>query len=97
MQVLTMITKIILFTIFALVMKYFVYAAIYTVSAQCNSINDRGRIQLVNGSGPHEGRVEICVNSQWGTVCDDYWGDDDAAVVCRQLSYATNGIIFLSV
>ena len=59
----------------------------HAVSAQCED----GEIRLVGGSQANEGRVEICVNYQWGTVCHDSWGRLDATVVCRQLGYRPDG------
>ena len=50
-----------------------------------------GDVRLMNGPSVREGRVEICINNVWGTVCDDIWNTPDARVVCNQLNYDSNG------
>ena len=38
------------------------------------------------------GGLQICINRQWGTVCQSQWSHGDAIVACRQLGlYYTGG------
>ncbi len=46
-----------------------------------------GEVRLIGGRFPSEGRVEICIDQHYGTICDDRWDTADARVVCRQLGY----------
>ena len=50
-----------------------------------------GELRLVDGSNSNEGRVEICNNHAWGTICDDDWGTTEARVACRQLGLPSGG------
>ena len=56
-----------------------------------------GDLRLMNGNNTKEGRVEICYDNGYGTVCDDQWGPLDAAVACRQLGFSDAGKIDSSV
>ena len=55
-----------------------------------------GEIALFGGTvsediGEVRGRVEICVNNVWGTVCDVDWTTTDSTVACNQLGYHRHG------
>ena len=56
-------------------------------SADCTS----GDIRLSGYSSLLQGRVEVCLDGVWGTVCNSGWGTADASVVCKQLGYSSAG------
>ena len=66
-------------------------AAVTVVQSNCSD----GDVRLVGGSNEYEGRVEICINQVWGTICSgssySRWGVTDGKIVCKQLGHQEFG------
>jgi len=61
-----------------------------TIHNQLQAVSS-GDLRLARGSVTStsftSGRLEIYLNGQWGTVCDDFWDSTNSDVACRQLGY----------
>ncbi len=63
--------------------------SLFTEEAQSSiSSCPHGKVVLVEGTNEYEGRIAVCVNGQWSSICkDSFWGPPDARVICRQLGF----------
>ena len=57
-----------------------------TDTAKCTN----GDVRLVNGTS-NRGIFQVCIGASWEMLCATNWDDNDAAVVCRQLSQNVSG------
>lgn len=58
-----------------------------TLTEKCTN----GEIRLSGSNFDRHGRVEVCLNRTWGTICDNLFNNTDASVICRQLGFSPYG------
>ena len=65
------------------------FSNFWYIAGNCTS----GEVQLVDGKSKYEGRLEVCYEGSWTSLCSYGVNSRVAAVVCRQLNFTTIGII----
>ena len=65
-------------------LPYFAFVA--DAATQPSNCSD-GDLRLVGGEEINQGRLQVCMNGAWGSVCDSggVFTTDEAVVACRQL------------
>ena len=61
---------------------FFIWHSYFTV------VCANGDLRLAGSTVAGQGRVEICINETWGTICDDSWDTNDASVACQSLRFS---------
>ncbi|KAL5011431.1 hypothetical protein ScPMuIL_009982 [Solemya velum] len=69
---------------------FFLSLSLRQISAQGNVVALTLRL-AGPGSTQSQGRVEVFYQNEWGTICNDQFGDDDASVACRMLGFNEGG------
>lgn len=66
------------------------FAAIVSTSGQ-SCPGACGRNVRLQGGTASRGRLEVCVNGSWQTVCNQRFNRTDATIACRELGFSENG------
>ena len=60
----------------------------YNCTTELNGLCTDGDVRLEDGDEKYEGKIEICYNGEWASVCNVGVDDSVAVVVCRQLGFS---------
>ena len=50
-----------------------------------------GDVRLVDGPSANKGRLEVCIDQNWATVCNSGFGTEEGRAACAQLGYQRYG------
>lgn len=77
-------------------------AKIFVALVECNGqavrlVNPNPNIRQVVKSALLAGRVETCNNGEFRTICDDFWTNPEASLLCKELGFSEFGNTQISV
>ena len=67
---------------------FFNLLIVYSHAESCTD----GTVRLRGSTVQYAGRIEICIDTTWTSLCDQSWDFKDAQVVCKELGYSLYGI-----
>ena len=66
--------------------------SLHVILFNCIALCTNGTVRIQDSfNKPMSGEVEVCVNGTWSTICPNYWDNNDASVICKQLGYSPYG------
>ena len=73
-----------------------IYIDTWFIVVECNSeavrlVNPRSDLRKEVNERLLSGRVEICVNGTFRSICDKSWTDQEAALLCKELGFSQWG------
>lgn len=75
---------------------YSILCCVTCLSIDTSTSCQDGAVRLVNGMTTESGRLEVCKNNIWGSVCGSGFDTTDAYVVCRELGLGISGIMTIN-
>ena len=64
-------------------------ANVFLVAVPCTF----GDVRLAASTYSGIGRIEVCQDGSWGTICSNAWDDLDASIACRASGYSAYGTL----
>ncbi len=71
------------------------YIALDTPFDSCSTGDVRIVPDYYNSGTSQDGRLELCINNAWGTICDSRFDNKEAAIACSSvIGFSRQGMYY---